>query len=73
MNFINEMMVENDCNNSMEGSIVNEGDFLEIDILQNSYTNKTTMKYIQHELVKKDNGMKYLVSTSNFDITLDTV
>ena len=73
MNFINEMMVEDDHNNSMEGSIVNEGNFLEIDILQNSYTNKTTMKYIQHELVKKDNGMKYLVSISNFDITLNTV
>ena len=46
MNFIDEMMVEDDCNNLMEGSIVNAGDFLQINILQNSYTNNTTMKYI---------------------------
>ena len=46
MNFIDEMMVEDDYNNLIEGSIVNAGNFLQIDILQNSYTNKTTMKYI---------------------------
>ena len=73
INFIDEIMVEDDCNNSKERSIVNTGDFLQIDILQNSCINKTTMKYIQQELVKKENGMKYLVCSSNFDIILDKV
>ena len=47
------MIVEDDCNNSKEGSIENTGDFLQIDLLQNSCTKQSTMKYLQQELVKK--------------------
>ena len=46
IHFIDGMMVEYNCNNSKEGSLVNTGDFLQIDILQNSCTNNSTMKYI---------------------------
>ena len=73
INFNHEMIVEDDCNNSKEGSIENTGDFLHIDLLRNSCTNQSTMKYLQKELVRKENGMKYLVCSSNFDITLDKV
>ena len=67
------MIVEDDFNDSKEWSIVNTGDFLQIDVLQNSCTNNSTIKYIQQELVKKENSIKYLVCSSNFDITLDKV
>ena len=68
-----EMMIEDMKDKSDDECIVKVGDYLLLDIIDSSNTNKSTLNYILQELVKKENRIKHLVSSSNYNITLPEV
>ena len=66
-------MTENMQVNRNEINIVEKGNDILFNMLYNSNTNNTTMKYINCELVRKDNKKIHIFCISNFIINLPEV